>query len=359
METDSDSDSVDKFAEVVIDVNIESTGQRFDNSLKKAVNAAIALKNSCGGVIQLKCESTDEKQIHNWLESYCKKESELASHLGEIDSGAHCCHRNVNGAHYLFVRKTAHILTQNSKLRKRTAKSNVRIVSCSQINDMFQKRTEDTCACSDDTERAYFKMNDVLPKIISESKSVEFKHFPQSTPKDKNEFTSAISKKIKENAAAFANTDGGTLYFGISDDKRVHGHYVANQCEMKEFIEKQIKDMIWIPYSSKTTTTPIIEKHYRIKFIPVHGDDTDRFVIAIHICRFDGTVFLDKPECRTIQDNNQVVFMKFEDWLLHFQNSGLKKITYDFMPIHYVIFFIFLLLVSSSKHVTMQQTQVS
>ena len=117
--------------------------------------------------------------------------------------------------------------------------------------------------------------------------------------------------------SAFANHNGGHMYFGIRDDDGVvEGEFIPNEKDQDEIIKKvkkAINKLIW----SAQIGQPKRGEHWEIFFEPVLDEDSkpipSTFVIVIHIAPCLGGVFTEEPECYEMV-KGEVSKMSFVTW---------------------------------------------
>ena len=138
--------------------------------------------------------------------------------------------------------------------------------------------------------------------------------------------------KLTSYVSAFANCNGGHIYYGIDDDGVVVGESIPDELDMNEItkkVEKSINKMIW-PEQPKRNV------HWEIFFEPVFDDNSSRipsiFVIVIYIAPCLGGVFIEKPECYEIVEG-KVAKMSFTTW----KSRILQPIELFHLPIIYSI----------------------
>ena len=131
-----------------------------------------------------------------------------------------------------------------------------------------------------------FALGEAVP--LRESKDTQFKCLKDEKSKNSDMVTRMQKNKLTSYISAFANGDGGHIYYGINDQKVVVGQVVENQEAITREVEKIIKKMI----------RPEVErgKHWKIFFEPVSGVD-DKFVIVIAVAPSQqDAVFAEEPE---------------------------------------------------------------
>ena len=115
--------------------------------------------------------------------------------------------------------------------------------------------------------------------------------------------------------SAFANYNGGHMYFGIRDDGVVEGEWIPNEdiSEIIKKVEKAIKKMI-LP---EQIGQPKRGVHWEIFFEPVVDENSkpipSTFVIVIYIAACLGGVFTEEPECYEMVEG-KVEKMSFVNW---------------------------------------------
>ena len=152
---------------------------------------------------------------------------------------------------------------------------------------------------------------------FQESKTVMLKNLKADRSKRVTLADRMIGKgnKFIYYVSAFANHNGGHLYFGITDDGIVAGELIPNveSCEITNKVEKAIKKLIWPVQIGE----PKREEHWDICFEPVLDENRNpipsTFVIVIYIAACLGGVFTEEPECYEMVDE-QVKKMSFITW---------------------------------------------
>ena len=106
--------------------------------------------------------------------------------------------------------------------------------------------------------------------------------------------------KFSSYVSAFANHNGGHIYYGITDYGIVKGEFIPNEkdkIEITKKIEKAINKMIWPLQIGQ----PKRGVHWEIFFEPVLDENSkpipSTFVIVIYIAPCLGGVFTEEPEC--------------------------------------------------------------
>ncbi|XP_031569316.1 schlafen family member 9-like [Actinia tenebrosa] len=329
-------DKLAKLAEIVIDfdMNFNEAKNKRKLDVEEVLKAEIALRNTSGGVIRI--NSTHKpavKDRDDWMkELYEKRKTLLGSECGEKDSIDDILDIETKDATTsIFVRKSSvTILTDDSHLRQRSEGRNYKVSLYSRICELLNKK-ERRCVCANNPKfHTSFRLDE---KLSYETMTEEHKLLNPN--KDEN-LAKRLCDKLSDNVVAFANTQGGTVYFGIEDKQSLIKGQKIKDNEEKDNIHRSIVECmerkLWA-LDSGEEVKPKAGDDYHIKFFRVDGAGDDTYVITVHICAFPGTaVFKQKPECSVLDQENQIVNMEFKEWLsLHKPTSGgdendLKKL---------------------------------
>ena len=153
-----------------------------------------------------------------------------------------------------------------------------------------------------------------------ESKEIMFKNVKADASKRTRLADRITSKgnKFSCYVSAFANHNGGYMYYGIADNQVVEGELIPNGKDKDEIIkkvEKTINKMIW----PKQIGQPKREEHWDILFEPVVDNNFNEipsiYVIVIYIAPCLGGVFTEEPECYEMIDG-KVTKMSFTIWVI-------------------------------------------
>ena len=143
----------------------------------------------------------------------------------------------------------------------------------------------------------HFRYGERAPDGLREGQTVQFKLLkddPTSNVTLADRMTNK-SNKLTHYVSAFANHEGGNIYFGIDDKTHTVEGQVAHEKE-REKIKKKVSNvlskMIWPEGNS--------ERFWRIEFVPVvdeHDEPRqDTFVIVLTVAHCSGGVFVELPE---------------------------------------------------------------
>ena len=151
-----------------------------------------------------------------------------------------------------------------------------------------------------------FAFGEAVP--LRESKDTQFKCLKDEKSKNSDMVTRMQKNKLTSYISAFANGDGGHIYYGINDQKVVVGQVVENREEITREVEKIIRKMLWPKDCGEVERG----KHWEIFFEPVSGVD-DKFVIVIAVAPSPQPVFAEKPESYHVVDG-QVKMLNYTEW---------------------------------------------
>ncbi|XP_031569320.1 schlafen family member 8-like [Actinia tenebrosa] len=300
------------FAEnvLLIDVDFSKKASKEEAGLSKVLEAETAMRNTCGGVIILNNRAAQAESFQDrdkWLSKLQEMRNKKLSQVRDRDTVEEIL--DFEGLNKIFVRKSSIVLTEESKcLLQRCETRNQRVTSYPVICSILKGEKTTCCCVSDENKMTSFILDSKMP--FPESRIAEFKHL---TGKD---LATLLRKELREYVVAFANTAGGTIYFGVKDDASIVGQKVNNE-ENKNIclkIEECLSSKLWIQYSGKEVK-PVKDQHYNYEFFPVDGAEDNTFVIGIHICKFGGNVFLEKPISHVLNEDNKIVQMDFEKWM--------------------------------------------
>ena len=160
-------------------------------------------------------------------------------------------------------------------------------------------------------EKTFFKSKECG---LSETKTVQLKNLKAGASKCTTLADRIVGKSNKFTCyvSAFANYNGGHIYYGIDDNGIVAGELIEDEMDKSEIInkvEKSINKMIW-------PEQPKRKEHWEISFKPVLDDNSpipSTFVIVIYICPCLGGVFTEDPECYQMV-KGKVEKMSFTTW---------------------------------------------
>ena len=150
-----------------------------------------------------------------------------------------------------------------------------------------------------------------------ECKTVQLKNLKASPSKRTKLADRMIGKSNKFSCyvSAFANYNGGHMYYGIRDDGVVEGELIPNEdiSEIRKKAEKTVNKMIW----PQQIGEPKRGEHWDIFFESVVDENSEpipsTYVIVIYIAPCLGGVFTEEPECYEMVQG-KVEKMSFAKW---------------------------------------------
>ena len=145
-----------------------------------------------------------------------------------------------------------------------------------------------------------------------ESKHCQFKFVKSST--------NIVSKgnKLASYVSAFANYDGGYIYYGVKDDGFVEGQTLKDETKDKKSIIGKVTKVIKGMKRLARWKDPEMGKYWKIYFMPVYQKQDDEpipstYVIVIKVMPCLGGVFTSEPESYILA-NGEVQKMSFDEW---------------------------------------------
>lgn len=133
---------------------------------------------------------------------------------------------------------------------------------------------------------------------LREGKVVQIKSLRSTSSTTLADRMTGKGNKFTHYVSAFANFNGGNIYFGVGDDGVVEGECVSNveRDEINKKVRKTIKKMIWPPH----IVQPVCRVHWEVFFEPVRDFNCEAipatFVIIVYIAPCLGGVFTEEPE---------------------------------------------------------------
>ncbi len=128
--------------------------------------------------------------------------------------------------------------------------------------------------------------------------------------------TPSVSSDIKELVSALANTDGGSIFLGVThtDPPVVRGYPLGgiditqlNEC-LSQAINGQDDTAIF-------TTVKSVHKNWKVFFHPVSGSDVERDVIEVCVRQCPGGMFCSMPLCYEVRNSGEILPLNhFEEW---------------------------------------------
>lgn len=324
-----------EYSELVLDVGKVTLGENNRNSMKDSqlrnrqkatvLRAMCALLNSGGGVIKAEIENKEYKYTEDGIgedleQSFSNILSRVRNYLDFL--------QNVN-TFFIFVKSWSlnssglKIVTLRTNLYKKDKKSTV-VMDATDALDFLKKKSETRLFSTPktnamrvptdvheesnvlDSPSEFFSKRKLIYRSkvnFSESIHVAIKLFPEE---DVLEY---INDNVLRHVSAFANTDGGYLFFGINGETKEIIGLEVQPWYLSE-IEKSIREL---PVHHFCTEKEMI--NYSCKLIEVHDEESHRgYVCALQVDRFCCAVFAEEPDSWHVKGNN-VLQLTTEEWI--------------------------------------------
>ena len=139
------------------------------------------------------------------------------------------------------------------------------------------------------------------------------------------------SNKLERYISAFANNNGGRVFYGISDDGVVQGETIGKKDreEIIRKVTKTINQLIWPGGKLERN------KHWDIQFAPVKDENQNEipslFVVIISVVPLRGGLFTQEPESYHVVQS-RLVRMTFTEWRRRFFADEQSSAVIDMVP---------------------------
>ncbi|KAF7477391.1 Hypothetical predicted protein [Marmota monax] len=333
--------------DLVFNIGKVTLGERNRNKMQKTqreqervniLQAACALLNSGGGVIQMEMANEDEQPVEIGLDL----EEALRELIQSSDLQAFFEFKYQGKCFYIFVKSWSsapspedsspkpRICSLSSSLRRRSGTSVILMKSREAFDFLVTRKKSVKCSLSHEglsqskipravhqnvfeSDLAFklfqsdrLKYDDILP--FPESQSVEFKQF---STKNIQKYVKSL---IPEYIPAFANSGGGYLFVGVEDQSRKVLGCAKDQVDCAS-LETAIADAV--------SKLPIVhfcsseaQLSYRTKVIDVfHGEDLYGYCFAIKVEPFCCVVFSEAPISWMVNDRKTIYSLTAEKWV--------------------------------------------
>ncbi|XP_061184332.1 schlafen family member 13-like [Saccostrea echinata] len=308
-----------RYGECILHCNIHiSRGiHEFDNDI--VLRYACGIANSGGGVLHMKNE--------DYRSGVCSKDldiwwSGMEIKLAEMISSDDICNYfdmvgNYDDADlYLFIKSAEHICTidYHSRLPTDTATHEVSYQSVIKLLQRDESGKPLSALPSIPTNFQYGVTNEYLKQ---ETKQIQFKQLSSRNSRDGKGIPDKIRTLISKYVTAFANHEGGHIYFGIDDDQAaVYGEEMTDQEQERTVKLVQLKMDVMIWGSSSFSAQRGVQ--WDIHFSPVQSVPhkmNPRVVVVVSVCKFPGGVFSATPDSYYVNTKTQTVdCWSFDQW---------------------------------------------
>ncbi len=127
--------------------------------------------------------------------------------------------------------------------------------------------------------------------------------------------TQSVRNDIKELISALANSDGGSIFLGVTNtDTPVVKGYTLDVQQLSECLSQLIDGQggndiaVW-------STVKSVHENWKQFIHPVSGCDVDKYVIEIRLRKCQGGMFCSMPQCLELSDSGDIrPIIHFEEW---------------------------------------------
>ncbi|XP_077657119.1 schlafen family member 13-like [Urocitellus parryii] len=314
---------------------MEKTGKRQEKV--NMLQAACALLNSGGGVIQMEMANEDEQPVEIGLDL----EEALRELIQSSDLQTFFEFKYQGKCFYIFVKSWSsapspedsspkpRICSLSSSLRRRSGTSVIPMKSREAFDFLVTKKKSVKCSLSyegssqskipravhqniSESNLAFqvfqsnrLEHNDILP--FPESQSVEFKLITENIQKN-------VKSLIPKYIPAFANSGGGYLFVGVENESRKVLGCAKDQVDcasLETAIADAVSKLPIVHFCSSET-----QLSYRTKVIEVfRGEDLYGYCFAIKVEPFCCVVFSEAPISWMVNDRKTIYRLTAEKWV--------------------------------------------
>ncbi|XP_060064963.1 schlafen family member 13-like [Ylistrum balloti] len=310
--------NLQKYGETVLHCAVHISKNIRDSENGSVLKYICALLNSGGGILHMQNQDYDTKVQPKDLDTWW---SAMENKMADIISGDDICNYfDMVGNYddkdlYLFVKTAEHLCTLDYYCRLPTDTA-THEVSYHSTMKLLKASGEPSDLCDlphIPTEYCYGETHEFLKQ---ETKQIQFKQLSAPSSRDGKSLPSKIKYTVTRYISAFANHEGGHIYFGIEDVKAaVLGEELSEE-EQKRTVDLMVAKMQPVIWGS-TEFQPIRGKHWDIQFFPVQGSPRPmgrRMVVVVSVCKFPGGVFTSVPESYYVNDYGGVEAWSFKLW---------------------------------------------
>ncbi|XP_060597672.1 schlafen family member 13-like isoform X1 [Ruditapes philippinarum] len=314
------TENLNHYGEVILHctVNITYNIRACGNSI--VLKYVCALLNSGGGILHMRNLDAERgvvlsKHLDTW---WSGMEIKMAEILSRDDI---CNYFDLVGNHddkdlYLFVKTAEHLcsLRYHCRLPTDTATHEVTYQSLLRllVNHGEAGSLQELPPIPD---RYIFGRS--AEELKKETKQIQFKQLsaPQNKSGGKNTLPDRVSGLMIKYVSAFANHEGGHIYFGIGDARAsVIGEELTlpDQKNLEWLVTNRMYNMMW----RDSSVRPVRGVHWDINFYPVEKTpkNASRVVVVVSVCKFPGGVFTNCPTSSYINTEGHVVDFTFDQW---------------------------------------------
>lgn len=315
------TDNLHRYGEIILHCTVNITRGIRDCGNGVVLKYVCALLNSGGGILHMRNLDAERgvvlsKHLDTW---WSGMEIKMAEILSRDDI---CNYFDLVGNHddkhlYLFVKTAEHLcsLTYHCRLPTDTATHEVTYQS---LLRLMVNHGEPGTLLELPPIPGKYEYGKVAEELKKETKQIQFKQL--ATPQNKssggkNTLPERVCSLMIKYVSAFANHEGGHIYYGIGDTRAsVYGEELSlpDQKNLEWLITQRMHNMVWRDSSVRT----VRGVHWDIKFFPVSNVPKKgyRVVVVVSVVKFPGGVFTSCPASSYINADGRVVDFNFDDW---------------------------------------------
>ncbi|KAL4231483.1 platelet maturation [Mactra antiquata] len=315
------TENLGHYGETVLHCTVNITGGINDTGNSAVLNYVCALLNSGGGILHMKNVDIEKKTVlSKHLDTWWSgMEIKMAELLSRDDI---CNYFDLVGNHddtdlYLFVKTAEHLCTLKYHCRLPTDTATHEVTYQSLLR-LLVNHGEPGSLLELPPIPDKYEYGRCAEGLKKETKQIQFKqlaHPHQRLQINKNSLPNRICSVLIRYISAFANHEGGHIFFGIGDTKAsVYGEELlpSDQRNLEWLISNRMRTMIW--YDG--TVKPLRGSHWDLKFYPVSNTPkkSHAVVVVVSVCKFPGGVFTNCPNSSYIDTEGKVVNFTFDQW---------------------------------------------
>ena len=291
---------VDEIVHTISLGEFESNKRCKEQVLQGLIAATCAMLNSNGGkvVIQIKPVSDDRRTSAAEGSSSCQVslvvrilEQRMTSIIGSHQTVSKMNFKKHQYGIVIFIKKADSLITTSYNLYFPSEAHVLQISPWEPLENVKDDIINRKVVLEPDQLGSHYQQfHKDKNSAIQESKKVQLKNV-KADPSKRTTLADRMTgkgNKFSCYVSAFANYNGGHIYYGIRDDGVVEGELIPNENDKNEIIkkvEKVINKMIWPEHIGQ----PKRGEDWDIFFQPVLDGKSkpipSTFVIVIHICR--------------------------------------------------------------------------
>ncbi|KAK3585478.1 hypothetical protein CHS0354_003326 [Potamilus streckersoni] len=224
---------------------------------------------------------------------------------------------------YLFVKTAEHLCTLEYHSRLPTDTATHEVTYQSVLKLLTQKGEMNTLNELPQVPSVY-NYGCTAEELKKETKQIQFKQLSSPKSKGSKSLPEKICFMMSKYISAFANHEGGHIYFGIDDVRAaVIGEELSevDREKTERLAENKMRTVIW----GEEEFVAERGRHWDIRFFPVLEDHNlmkqDRVVVVLSICKFPGGVFTSCPESYYVSPYKSVSSFTFTQWKMAMLSS--------------------------------------